>query len=77
VMGVIAGVLALPLGLILAAILIFDINRLSFGWTLEWHLHPAILLQALAFSLIAALCAGLYPALKMARTSPAVGLREE
>lgn len=77
VMGLIAGLLALPLGLVLAAILIFDINRLSFGWTLEWHLHPEVLIQALAFALVAALSAGLYPAFKMARTPPAAGLREE
>ena len=76
-MGLISGLLALPLGLVLATILIFDINRLSFGWTLEWHLHPAVLIQALAFSIIAALCAGLFPAFKMARTPPAAGLREE
>ncbi len=77
VMGLIAGLLALPLGLVLAAILIFDINRLSFGWTLEWHLHPEVLIQALAFALVAALCAGLFPAYKMACTPPAAGLREE
>ena len=77
VMGLIAGLLALPLGLVLAAILIFDINRLSFGWTLEWHLHPEVLIQALAFALVAALSAGLLPAYKMARTPPAAGLREE
>ena len=35
-----------------------------------------ILLQALLLALAAALLAGLYPAWKMARTSPALALRE-
>jgi putative ABC transport system permease protein len=38
---------------------------------------PAILLEALALSLAAALLAGLYPAWRMTRTSPAEALRAE
>jgi putative ABC transport system permease protein len=38
---------------------------------------PQILLEALALALAAALLAGLYPAFKMSRTSPALALREE
>ena len=33
-MGLVAGVLALPVGTVLALVLIFVINRRSFGWTL-------------------------------------------
>ena len=76
-MGLIAGVLALPLGLALALILILVVNRRSFGWTMQITIDPAMLINAIAFALIAALLAGIYPSFKMARTSPALALREE
>jgi putative ABC transport system permease protein len=41
------------------------------------ELAPQVLLQAFLLALAAALLAGLYPAYKMARTSPALALREE
>jgi putative ABC transport system permease protein len=76
-MGLAAGLLSLPVGLTLAAVMIYVINRRSFGWTIRMDLAPGILLQALLLALAAALLAGLYPAFKMARTSPALALREE
>lgn len=76
-MGLIAGLIALPFGLTLAYILIFVINKRSFGWTLQMHLSVDILLQALLLALGAALLAGVYPAFKMAASSPALALREE
>jgi putative ABC transport system permease protein len=57
--------------------MIFVINRRSFGWTIRMEVTPGVLLEALGLALIAALLAGLYPAWKMARTSPALALREE
>ncbi len=77
VMGLIAGLLAMPLGTVLALVLVLVINRRSFGWTLQVHVDPQILMQALMLALVAALLAGLYPAWRMARTSPALALREE
>jgi putative ABC transport system permease protein len=76
-MGVTAGLLAAPLGLILALVLIYVINRRSFGWTLDLALDPALFIQALIVALVAALLAGIYPAFKMSRTNPALALREE
>ncbi len=76
-MGLAAGLLALPVGLVLAAIMIFVINRRSFGWTLEMRVAPEVLLQAVGLAVVAALVAGLYPAWRMARTRPAAALREE
>ncbi len=67
----------MPVGLALAAIMIFVINRRSFGWTIRMEVDPVILLEAVLLALAAALLAGLYPAWKMARTSPALALREE
>ena len=77
ILGVVAGLLALPVGLVLAALMIFVINRRSFGWSLSMAVDPWLLAQAFGVAVLAALLAGLYPALRMARTSPAVALREE
>ena len=76
-MGLVAGALAVPVGLALAAIMIFVINRRSFGWTLQMEAAPEVLLQGLAIALAASLAAGLYPARRMSATRPAVALREE
>lgn len=76
-MGLAAGLLALPLGTVMAAVMVFVINRRSFGWTLHFQAAPAILIEAVALALAAALLAGLYPAWRMARTPPSLALREE
>ncbi len=76
-MGLTAGLLAAPLGLVLALVLIYVINRRSFGWTLDLAIDPALFGQALLVALVAALLAGIYPAFKMSRTNPALALREE
>jgi putative ABC transport system permease protein len=76
-MGLIAGLLALPLGVAMAQILIHVVNRRSFGWSMASRLPPEVLWQALVLALLAALIAGLYPALRVARIPPARALREE
>lgn len=75
--GAIAGILAIPLGLILAAVLIFVINRRSFGWSMELTLDPMLLLQSLLLAVTAAMIAGMIPAFKMSRSNPVSSLREE
>jgi putative ABC transport system permease protein len=76
-LGLLAGLFAVPLGMVLATILVYVINQRSFGWTLQLALTPGILGQALLLSLVAAALAGLYPAWRMARAKPALALREE
>jgi putative ABC transport system permease protein len=75
--GLAAGLLALPVGVMMAAVLVYVINRRSFGWTLLFQLDTALFAQALLVALTAALLAGLYPAWRMGRTPPALALREE
>ena len=75
--GFLAGLLALPTGLLLAALLIFVINRRAFGWTLPFQVDPALLLETVALAMIAALLAGLYPIWRMTRARPADALRTE
>jgi putative ABC transport system permease protein len=76
-MGAVAGLLALPTGFTLALILIYIINRRSFGWTLQLQASPEVFLQALALAVVAALLAGVYPALRMSRMLAAEALRGE
>jgi putative ABC transport system permease protein len=77
VMGLIAGVLSLPVGAVMALLLILVINLRSFGWSMDVHVDPMILLQAMGLALAAALIAGIYPAYRMAKISPAGALRED
>ncbi len=72
-----AGLLALPMGLVLALVLIYIINLRSFGWSLEMRLDPWEFVQAFAVALGAALLAGVYPAWRMARAQPANAVRAE
>lgn len=76
-MGAIAGLLALPLGLVIAWVLVLVINKRSFGWTVQIHVPPDALLEGGVLAVVAALAAGIYPAWRMARTPPAEALREE
>jgi putative ABC transport system permease protein len=75
--GAVAGLLSMPTGLALALILTFVINRRSFGWTLQFQLNGALFAQALALSVVAALLAGIYPALRLGRMLAAEVLRGE
>lgn len=76
-MGLVCGLLSLPLGLASAAGLIYVINYRSFGWSMALSISSLDLLQGIALALIAAILAGLYPAWGMAQTAPATGLRSE
>lgn len=76
-LGLTAGLFSLPVGITMAAIMVYIINRRSFGWSLELEIAPITLLQSLLVAVLAALLAGSYPAWRMARTSPAESLREE
>ncbi len=76
-MGFAAGLLSLPTGYALAVILVYVINRRSFGWTLQLSITPQIFLQALAVAVVAALVAGIIPAYRLSRMSAAEVIRNE
>lgn len=76
-MGLVAGLIAVPVGYIVAYMLIFVIYQRSFGWTMAFHFNPGVIYQGLALAVIAATLAGILPALKMAQTKPAEALRSE
>jgi putative ABC transport system permease protein len=76
-MGLMAGLLAIPLGLAVAMALVHVINLRSFGWTMDLTVSLPPLAAAVVVSILAALLAGAYPARQAMRTPPAIGLREE
>ena len=76
-MGAAAGFLAMPTGYVLALILIYIINKRSFGWTLQLELFSGPFIQAFGLSVLAALLAGVYPAWKMSRMKAAEAMRYE
>nr|WP_305908028.1 ABC transporter permease [Methylomarinum sp. Ch1-1]MDP4520831.1 ABC transporter permease [Methylomarinum sp. Ch1-1] len=76
-LGLLAGLMALPVGLLMAYVLITVVYKRSFGWTLTLHWDAQVLAQGMLLALMAALLAGVLPAIKMARTRPAEALRNE
>jgi putative ABC transport system permease protein len=76
-MGATAGLLAAPIGLALAYVLIDVINVRSFGWTMQVMLAPEEFIQAFLVAVAAALLAGIYPAWRLSRLSPSEALRME
>ena len=77
VAGFMAGLLSLPLGLLLSWVLVDVVNFRAFGWTYDIRIAPATLALALGFSTLAAVGAGLVPAVKAARIPVARALRTE
>ena len=77
VMGVVAGILAIPVGIALAVVMIFVVNRRSFGWTLDMVVGPDLLVQAVGLAVVGSLLAGVYPSWRLSRTSAAEALRGE
>jgi putative ABC transport system permease protein len=75
-MGATAGLLSLPVGFVLALVLIYVINLRSFGWTIQLTIDPAVFAQAMLVSITAALLAAVYPVLRWQRIPVAAGLRE-
>ena len=76
-MGLTAGLLSLPTGALLAAILVDVINVRSFGWTMRLELAPASSPRPSPLSVVAALLATVYPLLRLGRMPVAAALRSE
>jgi putative ABC transport system permease protein len=76
-MGATAGLMALPVGYMLAWILVYVINVRSFGWTLAMDLRPEYFAQALLVAVGAALLAGVYPSIRVGNMEIASAIREE
>ncbi|MCG5510297.1 FtsX-like permease family protein [Ectothiorhodospira lacustris] len=75
-LGLAAGLAAIPLGILMSDVLIQVINQRSFGWSMIRTLPPAVPGEGLLLALTASLLAGAYPGYRMARVRPAEHLRE-
>jgi putative ABC transport system permease protein len=73
----VAGLLSLPMGSLLAVILVNVINVRSFGWTMHLEADPWIFVQAVMVSVTAAGLASVYPLWRLRRRSLAAALRSE
>ena len=76
-LGLMSNVLGLALGTLLSLILIYVINKQSFGWTIQFHWPVTLLMSALSLIYLAAVLAGLYPARVAARLNPIEVVHEE
>ena len=68
---------AVALGFALSLILVYVINKQSFGWTIRFHWPVAVLLGALTVVYVATVLAGLYPARIAVRLNPLEVVHEE
>jgi len=76
-MGAVSGLAAIPVGLVMAWVLIAVINRRAFGWQIDMQWSASPILWAMCLAVGSALLAGAYPAFRAARTRPALAMREE
>jgi putative ABC transport system permease protein len=76
-LGLLANLVGALLGYLLSLILVFVINKQSFGWTIRFHWPVAILFSALTLVFLATLFAGLYPARVAVRLNPLEVVHEE
>jgi len=65
------------LGYFLSLILVYVINKQSFGWTIRFHWPVAILLGALTAIYMATVLSGFYPARLAVRLNPIEVVHEE
>jgi len=75
--GLLANIAGLALGALLSLVLIFVINKQSFGWTIQFHWPVSILLGALSLVYVATILAGIYPARVAQRLNPIEVVHEE
>ena len=76
-LGIVAALAAIPAGILTAAVLVLVINRRAFGWHIDLHVSGGPIVNALLIGVLAALLAGIVPALRAARPQVATALREE
>jgi putative ABC transport system permease protein len=76
-LGLLANFAGFILGYFLSLILVFVINKQSFGWTIRFHWPVAVLCGALTVVYAATVLAGLYPAQVAVKLNPLEVVHEE
>ena len=75
--GGLGGLTGVAVGILLALLLVFVINRQAFGWLIELHMPWDFLGEAFVLVVVAALVAGIFPASVAARIRTAEAVRTE
>jgi putative ABC transport system permease protein len=75
--GLLAAMLGTALGFALSLVLIFVVNKQSFGWTIQFHPPGALLGGAILAIWCVTVLSGLYPARVAARLNPIEAIHEE
>jgi putative ABC transport system permease protein len=75
--GILANILGLALGYVLSLVLVYVINKQSFGWTIQFHWPVTVLLGSLSVVYVATVLAGLFPARLAVRLDPMEVVHEE
>ncbi|MFN7997799.1 MAG: FtsX-like permease family protein [Bryobacteraceae bacterium] len=76
-LGFLANLLGLALGFVLSLLLIYVVNKQSFGWTIQFHPPAALLTFAVLTVWCTTVIAALYPARVAARLNPIEVIHEE
>ena len=75
--GLLANAIGLALGYVLSLILIYVINKQSFGWTIQFHWPVAVLLGSITVVYVATVLAGIVPARIAVQLNPIEVVHEE
>ncbi len=76
-LGLLALLLGLALGFALSLLLVYVVNKQSFGWTIQFHPPYALLAAALGLVWCVTVIAGIYPARIASRTNPLVAIHSD
>ncbi|MDW6017244.1 FtsX-like permease family protein [Vibrio plantisponsor] len=76
VFGLISMLIAMPLGLGLAKLVVDVVIRHSFGWTMELIIVPMTYVKTAILSMLALIIAGALPIIRLLRKSPMKSLRD-
>ena len=77
ILGLIGSAMGLVAGVVVSYILIFVINKQSFGWTIQVHFPYIFILLLVAFSWGVSVLSGLYPARLAQELNPKEAVRVE
>jgi len=76
-MGLVSFFLSVGSGILLSMVLIYVINKQSFGWTIQFYPVPSVFFQSIVLVVIAAFLAGLIPAHAAAKKQIAESVKIE
>ena len=76
-LGIASSVVGVVMGYALSWILIYVINKQSFGWTIAFHTPVQLIAASLAVTFLASLLAGLVPARVASRIDIAAAIKSE